>query len=93
MGSVSSASSILSNVLQNLSAESPQLSTILSTSKVQSALAKASPGDIAELSNEALQLQQVGVLFGNAGGTQSAGLSASDSQAQELAALYDGTTI
>jgi len=73
MGSVSSAGSDLSNLLQTLSAESPQLASILSTPKVQSALEKASPGDLVELSNQALQLQQVGLLFGSSDGTQSSG--------------------
>jgi hypothetical protein len=75
MGSVNSTSSILSNVLQSLATESPQLSSILSTPKVQSALENASPGDLVELSDQALQLQQTGVLFGNLDGTQSTGLN------------------
>jgi hypothetical protein len=80
MGSVSSTSSGLSNLLQNLITESPQLSSILSMPNVQSALENASPGDVVELSDQALQLQQVGVLFGSADGTESTGLtSASDS--------------
>jgi hypothetical protein len=46
---------------------------------MQSALEKASPGDLVQLSDQALQLQQVGLLFGNLDGTQSTGLpSASD---------------
>jgi len=80
MGALNSTSSVLSNLLQNLGTESPQLFSILSTPSVHSALSKASPGDIAELSDQALQLQQVGVLFGNLEGTQSTGLTpASDS--------------
>ena len=80
MGSLGSASSVLSSMLQNLVTESPQLSSILSTPNVQSALASASPGDLVELSDQALQLQQTSVLFGTADGTQSIGLtSTSDS--------------
>ena len=41
--SVTPANSTLSNLLQTLKTESPQLSTILSTSKVQTALQNASP--------------------------------------------------
>src|ERR1700683_2123850 len=75
MGALNSTSSVLSNLLQNLVTESPQLFSILSPPNVQSALEKASPGDIAELSDQAVQLQQVGVLFGNLDGTQSTGLT------------------
>jgi hypothetical protein len=71
MSSVSSTSSGLSNLLQTLSAESPQLSSLLSTPKMQSALEKASPGDLVQLSDQALQLQQVGLLFGSSNSTQS----------------------
>jgi hypothetical protein len=71
MGSVSSTSSNLSNLLQSLGAESPALASLLSTSKMQSALEKASPGDLVQLSDQAMQLQQVGLLFGGTDGTQS----------------------
>ena len=70
MGSISSASSNLQNLLQTLSAESPQLSSLLSNPKVQSGLEKASPGDLVELSHQALQLQQVDLLFGSSTGTE-----------------------
>jgi hypothetical protein len=79
MGSVSSTSPNLSTLLQNLSVESPQLSSMLSTPEMQSALQKASPGDLAQLSDQALQLQQVGLLFGNSGSTASTGASDSNS--------------
>jgi len=93
MSSVSLPSSVLPNLLQNLVSQSPQLFSVLSTPQVQSALNKASPGDIAHLSDEALQLQQVGVLFGNAEGTQPAGLTstpeaASNSMVQALENSY-----
>jgi hypothetical protein len=79
MGSVSSPSSGISTLLQMLSAESPQLASMLSATKIQSAL-KASPTDLVKLSDEALQLQQVDMLFGGSDGTQSTGLpSVSDS--------------
>ena len=79
MGSISSTNSNLSNLLQTLQAESPQLSSILSTPNMQSALENASPGDLVQLSDQALQLQQVGLLFGNPDGTQSTGFTSPDS--------------
>src|ERR1700688_3351971 len=71
MGSVSSTSSNLSNLLQTLSAASPELSSMLSGPQMQTALAKASPGDLVQLSDQALELQQVGSMFGSLDGTQS----------------------
>jgi hypothetical protein len=71
MGTVSSTSSNLSNLLQTLEAASPELSTMLSTPQMQSALAKASPGDLVQLSDQAMQLQEVGLMFGSTDGTQS----------------------
>ena len=71
MGPVSSTSSNLSNLLQTLSAASPELSSMLSGPQMQSALAKASPGDLVQLSDQALELQQVGLMFGGLDGTQS----------------------
>ena len=80
MGSVSSINSNLTNILQTLSAESPELSSTLATPQMQSALEKASSGDLVQLSDQALQLQEVGLMFGSADGTQSNGLnSLSDS--------------
>ena len=70
MGSVNSSSN-LSNLLQTLQAESPQLSSFLAAPNVQAALEKASPGDLVQLSDQALQLQQVGLLFGSPDGTPS----------------------
>jgi hypothetical protein len=66
MGSVN-----LSNLLQSLGAESPALASLLSTTKMQSALEQASPGDLVQLSDQAMRLQQVGLLFGSTDGTQS----------------------
>lgn len=73
MGSATSTSSYLTNLLQTLSAVSPQLSSVLSTPKVQSALAQAPQGDLVQLSEQALQLQEVGWLFANVDGTQPTG--------------------
>jgi hypothetical protein len=55
----------LADVLSILSnSASPALSSLLSSSKVQSALQNASPADLVELSDQALQLQTVDSLFG-----------------------------
>ena len=75
MGSVSSTSSNLSNLLQTLNAASPELSSMLSTPQMQSALAKASPGDLVQLSDQALELQQVSSMFGGVDATQATGLT------------------
>jgi hypothetical protein len=86
MGSVSSTGD--STLLQMLSAVSPQLSTMLSATTMQSAL-EASPADLVHLSAEALQLQQVDILFGN--GAQSAGSAAAaepDPMLQALESSY-----
>lgn len=66
MGSVN-----LSNLLQSLGAESPALASLLSTAKMQSALSQDSPGDLVQLSDQAMQLQQVGLLFASTDGTES----------------------
>lgn len=78
MGSASvnpanSTGSNLSDLLQTLSAASPELSSLLSAPNVQASLATASPADIVKLSDAALELQNVDVLFGNTGGTQAGG--------------------
>jgi hypothetical protein len=75
MSSVPVTNPGLSNLLQTLSTTSPQLSSILSSSTVQSALKNASPQDIVKLSEQALELQQVSSLFGSSIGTQSVGLA------------------
>ena len=67
MGPLNSSGHIRSNLLQSLSGELPELST----DSLQSALEKASPGDLIQLSDQALELQQVGLLFGNQADTQS----------------------
>ena len=72
MGSVSSTSFGLSNLLQTLSTESPVLSSVLSSPGVQSALEKEPPTDLVALSHDAAQLQEVSLLFGSEDGTQTA---------------------
>jgi hypothetical protein len=75
MDSVSAVPSVagISALFKTLSAESPQFAAILATPKLKSALNSASPSDIVELSAQALQLQQVGVLFGDSDSTQATG--------------------
>jgi hypothetical protein len=51
-------------------AATPALSSLLSSSQVQSALATASPADLVQLSDQALQLQEVDGLFGGSSPTQ-----------------------
>jgi hypothetical protein len=80
MGSVGSSSSSLSNLLQTLTTESPELSSILSQPNVQAQLAKDTPGDLVQLSDQALQLQQVSLLFGGTSSSQ----AASDSLFSEI---------
>jgi hypothetical protein len=66
---VSTTSSVVSNLLQSLSSESPTLSSVFSSPKVQSALQSDSPADIVQLSDDAVKFQEANVLFGNAGST------------------------
>ena len=47
------------------SSEPPAISSLLASSNMQTALAKASPADVIQLSDQAMQLQQVDGLFGN----------------------------
>ncbi len=63
MGSVASTGFSIGNLLQSLTNSSPQLSFALSSNSVQAALQNASPSDLADLSGEALQLQESDLLF------------------------------
>ena len=61
MGSISSVNPGITNLLQTLSnVDSP----VLSSPSVLSALQKASPSDVVQLSNAALQLENVDAIFG-----------------------------
>jgi hypothetical protein len=65
----------LAETLQLLSnSGSPQLSSLLSSPSVQSALSNASPSDLVKLSDQALQLQVVEGLFGESSGSPSTGI-------------------
>ncbi len=72
MGSVASTNAGLADLMQNLTSASSPLASELSSPAMQTALENAPPGDIVQLSNEALQLQEVGTLFGDPSQTNSA---------------------
>jgi hypothetical protein len=81
MSSVTATSTGISDLLQIFSsAATPAISSLLSSSQVQAALEKAPPADIVELSDEAMQLQQVDGLFGGSTSSQpaSSGLGMQD---------------
>jgi hypothetical protein len=83
MGSVASTNAGLADLLQNLTSAASPLASELSSPAMQSALEKAPAGDIVQLSNEALQLQEMSTLFGNPSQTAS-----SVDPSTILAALY-----
>jgi hypothetical protein len=91
MVSLNSSTSVLSSLVQNLVTDLHQIFSILPAPKVQAAVEKASPKDIAELSDQALRLQQAGALFGNLDGAQPAGLDPID-QALVDSTLSTGAT-
>lgn len=64
MGSVSSTNAGLSDLLQTLTNENSPLLSTLSSPNVEAALENAPAGDIAQISNEAIQLQMTDALFG-----------------------------
>jgi len=64
MGSVSSTTNGLSDLLQTLTNENSPLLSTLSSPNIQAALENAPSGDIAEISAEASQLQTLDGLFG-----------------------------
>jgi hypothetical protein len=75
MGSVATTGFSLTNLLQTLtSAGSPQLSAALSSTAVQTALQTAPTSDLVDLSDQAMQLQEVSQLFGNSSAPDTATL-------------------
>jgi hypothetical protein len=71
---MSSSSTSTSQGIYNLlqvfsSAATPAISSLLSSSTVQSALAKAPASDIVQLSDQATKLQEVDDLFGSSNAT------------------------
>lgn len=79
ISSVSSAGSLV-NLMQMLtSAAPPAVSSLLASKNVQAALAKASPTDIVQLSDQAMQLQMADGLFGGSNtSSQTAPLTMAD---------------
>jgi hypothetical protein len=72
MTSVSSDPSSVADLLQTFSGTGASASSsALSSTKVQTALQSASPGDIVQLSDQAVQLQQVAGLFASSEGSTS----------------------
>jgi hypothetical protein len=75
ISSVAPVNQGVADLLQILSnAGSSSLSSAFSSPSIQSALQGASPGDIVQLSNQALQLQVANDLFANPDPTQTDGL-------------------
>jgi hypothetical protein len=75
MGSVASSGFSVANLLQSLTSGSPQVSSALSSSTVQTELQSASTSDLIELSGQAVQLQEADQLFADsssASGTSTA---------------------
>lgn len=64
MGSVASTNNGLSDLLQTLTNENSPLLSTLSSPALQTALENAPASDIAEISDQALQLQATDALFG-----------------------------
>ena len=79
MGSISSTNPGLTDLLQTLSTADPSL---LSSPSVTSALENASPTDIVELSDAAMQLQSVDAMFGNPAA------SSADPMTQAMGSLF-----
>lgn len=88
MGSISSANPGLTNLLQTLSNVG---SPLLSSPSVVSALQKASPSDVAQLSTAALQLQNVDAMFGVSNQSSSSSTSALNSLLASLEAAPTST--
>jgi hypothetical protein len=78
----------MNDIIQRLSSpDSPLLSAGLSSSQIHSVLQDASPSDVVQLSNQALQLQEVDNLFGASDTSQTAGLFSASSTSSPSATL------
>jgi hypothetical protein len=91
MSSVSATSTSISDLMKTFTnAATPALSSLLSSSQVQSALAKSSPDDIVQLSEQAMHLQEVDGLFDSAPTlTQTAGMAMQNL----LTSIYTGSSV
>lgn len=75
MNSIPTATSTgVSDLLQMVST-TPALSSLLSSSAMKTALQKSSPADVVQLSDQAMQLQEVNGLFGGPNPSQQGPLS------------------
>jgi|SRR5271155_4961637 len=88
MGSVSSTNAGLSDLLQTLSNENSPLLGTLSSPAIETALESAPPGDIAQISDEAMQLQVADAIFGD----PSSSSASSESLFSELTGTPSSTT-
>ena len=88
MGSVASTNSGLSDLLQTLTNENSPLLSTLSSPAVEAALQNAPASDIAEISEQALQLQVTNALFGDSNSSS----SSSDNLFSELASINSTAT-
>jgi hypothetical protein len=92
MSSTSSTTTGITDLMQLISsAATPALSSLLSSTKLQSALAKAPPADIAQLSDQAMQLQEADGLFAASTPTttESSGMAMQDL----LTSIYTGSNV
>ncbi len=90
--SPSTTSTGITDLMQILSsAATPAFSSVLSSKTMQAALAKAPPADIAQLSDQAMRLQEADGLFGapSATATESSGMAMQDL----LTSIYSGKTV
>ena len=68
--SATNTTTAVSDLMQAFSASAPPaIASLLSSTKVESALDKASPADLVQLSDQAMQMQEVNGLFGSAAST------------------------
>jgi hypothetical protein len=90
--SPSTSNTGITDLMQLLSnAATPAVSSMLSSKTMQAGLAKAPPADIAQLSDQAMQLQEADGLFGApaATATESSGMAMQDL----LTSIYSGKTV
>lgn len=89
----STTSTGIADLMQILSsAATPAVSSVLSSSSVQAALAKAPPADIVQLSEQAMRLQEADGLFAAptaATTTESSGMAMQDL----LTSIYSGKPV
>lgn len=88
MGSVSSTNAGLSDLLQTLTNENSPLLSTLSSPTIEAALQNAPASDIAQISDEAMQLQVADAIFGD----PSSSSTSSESLFSELTGTPSSTT-